>query len=818
VRTRLPLFLAALVGAGLAFSIATPTTTTIIAMVGLTLVAAGLSWRADALSGWALLCMCGLLACSHGLWVRHRMASAWASVPSGTIVVEGVITDVQVRGHSVAVAIEATGHLHNDQAHAWPESLMVELSLTEGAAAEQNLAVLVPGSTVRARGKLKAPRPALMPGDYDGERVALSRGMSGRMSVRDPTAIAAMTNTPQASWTSQWSTLRGALRERVMATLPPRHAAVLLTLLIGDVSLLEEDHRLAYRRVGASHLLAVSGLQVTLLAVVIGRLVRGLWMLTSWGRRARWRGMPVVIASAAVIAFVCLCGAPPSAVRAGIMAIAVVVSQAWGRSVLMINVLAVAGLVTVVAAPASVFDAGFLLSYGALLGLVASSGPSADGPPSLTRRATTIVIASVGAAVLTLPISIWLFGELAWVGMFSNIVLVPVASALQLPALVGGLLGLVWSPLLWVGAQAGLVLDALVIQLATWSPAILLVEAPSLLTAAGWWLAGVAACLLLAKQRFAHTALLLLLVAAITVWREWPPHGARVTFLPVGQGDAALIEFSNGQTMLVDGGGNIPMGGKGEGTADDSDPGLQVVLPLLQRRGIDHLDVVVMSHAHPDHALGLQALVRAQDGQAPIRIDQFWYAPTAHDRPDGYAAPLKAAATHTKTTPSLLGVHPFGEEFVVVMAPNPQDGSASYEEFGANDNSVVIKVCRADDCVLLPGDIEEFGETALVEQHGAELRSAVVKAAHHGSRTSSTPAFVAATGAKAVVFCTGHQNLFGFPHAVVDDRWAASGALRYNTAREGEVRVWLTGHGTVIQPHRVVAIDGSRLTAGAKVP
>jgi competence protein ComEC len=356
-------------------------------------------------------------------------------------------------------------------------------------------------------------------------------------------------------------------------------------------------------------------------------------------------------------------------------------------------------------------------------------------------------------------------------------------------------------------------------QLADWSPAIALVEAPSWLTAVLCWFGGLLMCLQVSQRRWRRAMVTVVVLALGSVWHEHTPPGARITFLPVGQGDAALIEFSNGQTMLVDGGGRIPMGGPGEGKVDDHDPGVQVLLPFLQRRGIDHLDVVIMSHAHPDHALGLQALTRPDDqGHAPIRIDEFWYAATLDERPDGYAAPLRGAASRTRTTPELLGVHPFGEEYVVVLAPDPGDGTSSFEEFGANDNSLVVRVCRNHDCALFPGDIEELGEAALIDQHGADLRSSVVKAPHHGSRTSSTDGFIQATQARAVVFCTGHHNMFGFPHAVVDDRWAASGALRYNTAREGELRVWLTGHGVVIRPHRSVAIDGSRLTAGAKVP
>jgi competence protein ComEC len=819
--TRVSWLFAAALGAAAAFAMPLLSPAAWWALVALVVAGVIIGWRRDQLAQWGSVLVVAGLACAHGQVARARYVHS-THMPRELLVWEGVIDDVQPRPHSTTLRVEMTGTIAADGAMAaLPVALMTEVSLVEGAQLDGRIDDWLPGTKLRVRGRMHAPLPALQAGAFDGERMALARGFVGRMSVSDPTQIEAWTDDHKASIARVVGLAQRALRARIAQHLPPQAGAVLLALMVGDTAQLDDEHRLAYRRVGAGHLLAVSGMQVTLLAMLVLRVLQALWMITPWGRRSMAPWMPTLCAAVAVLCFVWLCGAPPSAVRAALMAWVVLVAQQAGRKVALMDVLSVAGTLTLLVSPTTIFDAGFLLSYGALLGLL-SSAPTFSNHGTLWAKLRPVVITSIGAALLTLPISAWLFGEVAWVGMFSNIVLVPVASALQLPALVGGFVGLLFPPLLWVAAQSALLLDALVMGMAALAPPIRMIETPS------WWMcAALMAGAMIVSAWMAHghwvrvsTAVVASTLAVIAVgFGQHPSHAVRVTFLPVGQGDATLIEFPQGKTMLVDGGGQIPMGGAGEGVRDELDPGMRVVRPYLRRRGIDHLDVVVMSHAHPDHALGLHALTRTSaDGSPPIGVREFWYAPREGEPVHGYAAPLIAHAQQTRTTPDLLGVHPFGEAFVEVLAPAPGDSSSSYEEFGANDNSLVLRICLSDTCVLLPGDIESFGEEQLVAQHASRLRSTVVKAPHHGSRTSSAAPFIKATGAPVVVYCTGHNNLFGFPHDVVVDRWHEAGAMAYNTAREGQVDVWLRATGADVMPYRSQAIDASRLTPGATFP
>jgi competence protein ComEC len=444
------------------------------------------------------------------------------------------------------------------------------------------------------------------------------------------------------------------------------------------------------------------------------------------------------------------------------MASAVVAGAVLGRRVLLVDAIAAAGLLTVLVSPSAVDDAGFLLSYAAVLALAATS--VGDGAPVAVPdgggqwasfKAAILgfrpaIIASLTAGFATLPLSAWLFGQVAPAGLVANIVLVPVASALQLPALLCGIVGAIfdWPLVTWCGGQAALLLESLVFGFADILPGVRAIEPPSVAVAAmGMLLTLLAGALAMLGRTRAMTAVVLVVVAGFAAV-AWEPRALRV--------------------------------------------------PFLQRRGIDHVDIMVVTHPHPDHAGGLLAVAQA----FPVSV--LWMAGDA-DRPGRLMAPIISAIgrDHVQSTPALLGRHPFGDVVVEVLAPAPAEGTPTYPELHANDNSLVMRVCQQQTCILLPGDLEAQGEELLLSSvPPGSLQAAVVKAGHHGSRTSSTPAFVAATGAEHVILCTGRHNTFGFPSPEVSARWQAAGARLWDTAVEGEVRVTVMDNRVTVRGFR----------------
>lgn len=767
-------------------------------LAGLALVLPSQRGRALLVAGAAVLA--GALSAAHARGLHER---AIASLPVGErVVVEGIARDVApTRRGGQRVELDVTGLLEGTpgETRARAVRATVELRLVRSAAA----VAVAPGDRLRVRAKVLRLEEKKSPGSFDAALFGLARGLSARLVASQRSQVALVERGARAA---PFGALRAHLRARLLELVTPKEAGILLALLIGDTAFFDEEDLAVYRRVGAGHLLAVSGLQVTLLSVIGFRLALFLCLLVGpLRRRALARPLATLVALVGVWLFVGLCGAPPSAVRAAGMATALLGALSLGRRVRGGEAVGLAGLVTVLLSPTSVVDPSFLLSYGAVVGLLVAvpkgrpQAARADSFWAQQRQGLSrslyafraLCTAALSAGLCTLPISAHLFGEVAPAALLTNIVLVPAASLLQVPAIGLGLFGaLVGSPLLAsLGAAAGGLLEALCAGFDAMLGAVWTLTAPGPLESALLFFAAALVGLFLARPKQVWAlALSAGLVAAAHLPMALEPRGVRITALPVGQGDGLVVELPGGEVFLVDGGGVWD---------ERYDPGASVVLPYLRRRGIREIDVMVLSHPHPDHLLGLLPVLEA----VPVR--EVWQSGYGREHPlmRRLLAAAGRAGAKVRDPRELVGAHAFGPVRVEVLAPFPEDGDALYEELDENDNSLVLRVVYGEDAALLTGDLERWGERYLLA-HGVDLRARVVKAPHHGSRTSSTPAFVRATKAEHVLFTTGEDNPFGFPHAEVVKRWREAGARLWDTAVHGEITFVLTGAGVQVTTTR----------------
>lgn len=580
---------------------------------------------------------------------------------------------------------------------------------------------------------------------------------------------------------------RTALRERLAHTLHGKAAGLALALVLGDASRLDDESLASTRMLGLSHVLAVSGMHVVLVVgavrLVLRALVRRLTWLTA---RIPADAFASGVAVPLVLAYAEVAGGSPSAWRAAWMSTIAWSARAMLREPDARATFGAAFVVELVLAPRDGFSLGFWLSMAATWALVA--GPRGSREGSLLRRvASETWQATWRCTVATLPIVVTFFAWPSPLSLVANLALAPIGGFFVLPlatlhALVSALsleLGTFAAPL------TQKTLDGFLVACdfgAKWSPDVM-PKATTDLQCVALTLA-CAAMLLPMRARFrvaAFAASVALAFADEHAVREARSREGtlRVTMLDVGQGDALLVEMPDGRVMMVDVGGAIMLG---------PDPGERAVVPVLRNKRIDRIDVFVASHPHPDH---IGALATVADA---IAIGEVWDTgeAAAAGEPRTYLDSLEALrrrGTRMRAPSDLCGrTHRFGGAAVEVLAPCP--GPDALED--TNDNSFVLRITMGERSMLLTGDIEERTERRLVES-GVELYADVLKVAHHGSRTSTTEAFLRAVSPSTALVSAGHPSPFHHPHASTTDRLRTYNVRTLTTGECGSIELRTSG-------------------------
>ena len=526
-------------------------------------------------------------------------------------------------------------------------------------------------------------------------------------------------------------------RESVAAiarAIPPASAALLAGLLLGDRTELPRDLDEAFRRAGVYHVLAVSGFNVALLAASVWALCRLL--------RVPHR-LSAVTAIVVVIAFALVVGPEPSVLRAVVMAVLVLSATLLDRDASVTNSLALAALAILAVRPSDLFDPGFQLSFAATLGIVV-----APLPRGMIAGAVGV---SAAAQLAVLPIALTHFNQLSTIGAVANLGVVPLAGVATIVGLVAVGLSFISEAIAAVAFDAVWpVLLALrgVVGLAAQVPgAVVHVPAPGWL-AVTCYTAALGSLLVWHTRRGQPRGILLLVGIVLGVLAlgcaAWPlvrpaDGRLRLTVLDVGQGDAIVVETPDGRAIVVDAGSGGPM---------RLDAGERVVAPFLWNRGILRLAAIAVTHDDSDHAGGAAAIRRL------FAIDEEW----------GAATPMPP--------------HRFGRA-VITSLP-----SAAALGGRRNDGALVLRVDMGLASFLLASDIGAPRELELVAA-GAHLESTVLKVAHHGSRSSTSPELLRAVGPRLAAISVGARNPYGHPDAGVVERLGAGGAEVYRTDRDG---------------------------------
>ena len=642
---------------------------------------------------------------------------------------------------------------------------------------------------------LRRPRNFGNPGEFDFEAFLARRGIYATAFAADDRSWLRLPAPP--TWTAAIERWRDAVATTIAATLPEPTASITAALLVGDVIALPLDVRDRFARAGVSHVLSISGLHVGLVAGAAYTLLR--WLLAR-SERALLRANVPKLAMAASLAplavYAAIAGDNVATIRSEIMGVLVVSAVILDRPRDWLAPLAAAALAICLYEPGAAYEISFQLSFAAVLAIV-SAMPRVIAWWNAWEEAHLVRLrgrhwqwlrwvvlteaVTVCATLGTAPLAAWHFNQVSLIALVANPLVVPLLGmacvGLGLVATVAVAVAPAAAPPLFriVGAIVAAA-DALVRLCAALPYASLPVVTPSPLELVLLY-AGLAALLIRdhTLRRWVLAWCLIGLVCDTAYWKA--PLGAlQITFLSVGQGDCAVVEFPGRAVMVVDGGG----------LSGDFDVGRQVVAPFLWRRKIAHVDVLALSHADFDHFGGLTSLAQAF---APTA---FWWngAPAQGPRFAALWRALQRAHVPTRIVSSGFTRVIEGVE-VRVMHPNRAAPGSD------NDRSLVLQLRYGGTAVLLPGDLEKEGERALVAANDTAVRSTVLKVPHHGSHTSSTAALLDAVAPHVAVISAGTDNRFGFPHPAVVDAYRRRGITLLRTDRDGAVTLRINASGAI---------------------
>lgn len=713
------------------------------------------------------------------------------------------------------------------------------------------------------RGKIRVSIHGSKPAIRVGERIGFFADIRSLTNFKDPGAFnyrqymadrhiwgtaytdtrkITVTTTPRtagAAWRIQ--EVRESLSDLIHRATDTDARPVLMALLLGDRRQIPEELRDAFNRAGVSHILAISGLHVGIVATAAFFSFK--WLL-SFSSFLLWRGWvsktAAILAVMPVVFYGLLAGMSPSTQRAVIMISVFLMTFLLEKEHDIFNTLALAGLIILIIDPPALFSVSFQLSFSAVVSILYGLEKSSKGLSRITAALPRPAKPVIGFAWVTClailgtaPVIMYYFNQLPVFGVPANLAVVPLIGFVSVPA---GLFSILVLNLFSVEAAVmGLRLSAWFLDGSIWLIDLIArcpfsavkTVTPSLLEILCYYLflwclfnirrpAG-ASCgsmpaatdtpahppkaarhrrwhnLLICRSNPVLPVLLITVIIATTdaaywIHKRFFDESLRVTILDVGQGSAALLELPRGPCILIDGGG----------FSDNTvfDMGRWVLGPYLWRNKIRTVDKVILSHPHTDHVNGLVYILKH------FRVGRVISTHESADHRE-YAEFIdlirakKIPHPDFKSLPRSFAVN--GVIFDILYPPDDfMDPDAVQPWRNSNDNSLVVRVTHGPHVVLFPGDITADAENELIAMHPDELEAAILIAPHHGSRTSSTPAFLDAVNPTAVIVSSGRPGTF--PAAEVIKRYENREIDVLRTDTHGAVRIISDGQSLICRP------------------
>ena len=729
------------------------------------------------------------------VFAQWRLADALPQVWEGRdIKLVGVIAELpQVNERGVRFGFDVEQVLTADAAvpaHislAWYKERgaqnMAEEGLADNAADKAVLPQVNAGERWKFTVRLKRPHGSANPHGFDFEAWALERNLRATGYVRksdDNSRLDEMVERPAY----RIQRFRQDIREQFNQALPDHpYTGVLVALAVGDQRAIPREQWTVFTRTGVNHLMSISGLHITMVSSLVFALMYWLWR---WSHRLTlWlpaHKAAVIAGLAAALAYALLAGFAIPAQRTVYMLAVVAIALWQGRFTSATVVLAWALLVVVVLDPWAVLSPGFWLSFGAIALIMLATVGRIGKMHWLTAWARAQWAITLGL----IPPLLAMFQQVSLISPIANAIAIPLVSLVVVPlTLLATLPALDFMLLpahaLLSGCMALLQWLSEVPQ-AVWSQ-----HAPPAWTVAVG-MAGIIWMLLPGGGGLGFAAGFparwLGAVALLPMFLALPPKPAAgelwLTVLDVGQG-LAIVARTENHALLYD---------TGPGYSSDADSGNRIIVPFLRGEGVKRLDAMIVSHADSDHSGGALSVLDA--------VPVAWLGSSLDaDHPIRQAAPGQRRC-HAGESWQWDGVR------FDMLHPQQQSypGSNPSPKLKTNALSCVLKITTAHGSVLLPADIERKSEVELLASAGDALASTVLVAPHHGSKTSSTEAFVQRVNPELTIFTVGYRNRFGHPREEVVERYRALGSRLLRSDNDGAVLLRFADNSVAVETWR----------------
>jgi competence protein ComEC len=737
------------------------------------------------------------------------------------IIVEGVISEnPEVSSDKTEITVSAA-RIISDDANILVEGLVL-LTLKDPQLYKY-------GDYVRFKAKLKAPHNFRNPGGFDYEQHLRYRGILVRGFISDPAGIVVLRENQGNVLKTHLERFRGSLKKLIRDNSLSPDGEIIQAMILGDQKEIPKEVMDNFNKTGTSHIIAISGFNIGIVAVLSMIVIRMIMKSSSYLLlRFNMNVVSTVFAIVPVVIYTFIAGMGMSVVRATIMAITFMIAILLGRERSLYNTLALAAFIILVIYPHALFDISFQLSFVAVWSILFITPRLMERLPKgnhetasqylIFNRKTLkniliFVMVSVSATLGTLPLIVYYFNRVSTVVLLSNlavvpvlgIIAIPVSTAIILAALISPTLGVFFvhisSFLVWISV-------AMVDFFASLPGSSFFISTPSLWEIVLYYGLLISVVKLMdfrnankenehGKQQatgeflWYRTAVVVILIfffadAIYLNTHDLFTENLKVTAIDVGQGSSILVQLPGGRRMLIDGGG-FPEG--------SFDVGRYVVASYLWHERISNIDIVVLTHPHPDHLNGLVFIL------SNFGVKEVWTNAdsSGSDAYQDFKRIISERRIQHKSVSQKTGTVRMNDVLIDIINPeepteNTEELSQQFEE--VNNRSIVMKMTFGNVSFLFPGDISESAEARLIHL-GRNMKSQVLFVPHHGSFSSSTEPFIRHILPDIAIVSCGTDNIYKVPHPDVLKLYSLLGTRIFRTDKDGAVSIITNGRNII---------------------